>query len=923
VVITGQSDGAGTAMSESATSGRSIRAEVLLLCAISVFLVAGLAGGFAHHLLKQQQQQQTMLSLHDLADERATDIESYMDDRVHHLSEFSQSIEVSIAMRKLDQAYPGGIHSTDYQDMDDDFRPMFQSMLEHEYYYDIFLINRNGDIVFTVTHESDFATNLITGPYRDTGLAHAWRDAIDQLSPTISQFERYKPSKEPALFMAAPIIHNGQMYGVLAFQLNTDAFYRVAGDLGGLGNTGEIILGVDQGDDVLITAPTRHNPDAAFKQKITRHSELAKPIKDATRGQTGHGMFQDLRGVAVLAAWEYLPSLNWGLVAKIDQSEAMAALDVISSRLIMVIGTILVLVLAGVAWRTNRITRPLIRLTRVASNIASRDRFDIDAPMDTPVAEINELSVAFNRMSSEILSYQNKLEDKVKTRTAELSRLKTAIEQTNDIVMITDRDAIIEYVNPAFEKISGYSAEEAVGRRAVLIKSGEMSQAFYKQMWDTILAGHNWQADFINRNKAGELYEVKQMISPIKNDDGNITGFVSVQRDITNEKYQQERLEHTQRLESLGVLAGGIAHDFNNLLTAILGNAGLARRRTPDDSPIAVNLKHIEDASERAADLCKQMLAYSGKGKFIVIPINLNTLVTDITKLLSISITKNVSLRTDLDAALPAIDADKAQMQQVIMNLVINASEAIGEDNGNIVIHTGVMDADASYLQTTHIDDPLPTGRYVFMEVSDDGCGMDKQTLKKLFDPFFTTKFTGRGLGMSAILGIVRGHHGAIKVYSEAGKGTTFKVLFPVAAGIASPDTSTTPATNTRPWTGQGMILVVDDEEGLRETASLMLEEIGFQVITACDGIEAVEIFSRSHAEIDIVLLDMTMPRMDGKTAFREMRRIDPEVRVILSSGYNEQDATSHFAGKGLAGFIQKPYHLTALRQKFQEIFSD
>jgi len=263
-------------------------------------------------------------------------------------------------------------------------------------------------------------------------------------------------------------------------------------------------------------------------------------------------------------------------------------------------------------------------------------------------------------------------------------------------------------------------------------------------------------------------------------------------------------LEHTQRLESLGVLAGGIAHDFNNLLTAILGNAGLARRRTPENSPITANLKHIEDASERAADLCKQMLAYSGKGKFIVIPINLSTLITDITKLLSISITKNVSLRTDLDAALPAIEADKAQMQQVIMNLVINASEAIAEDNGNIVIHTGVMDADASYLQTTHIDDPLPSGSYVFMEISDDGCGMDQQTQKKLFDPFFTTKFAGRGLGMSAILGIVRGHRGAIKVYSEAGKGTTFKVLFPVAAGIASPDTSAQHQDMVRPGHGAG-----------------------------------------------------------------------------------------------------------------------
>jgi len=513
--------------------GRSIRNEVLLLCTISVFLVAGLAGGSAYYLLKQQQEQQTMLSLHDLADERGAAIESYMDANINHLSESSQSIEISIAMQKLDQAYRNGITSTDYHDMDNAFRPIFQSMLEHEQYYDIFLINRAGDIVFTVMHDADFATSLTTGPYRDTGLAHVWHSALNRISPDISQFEYYKPSHKPALFMAAPIIHSGMLYGVLAFQLNTDAFYRVAGDLAGLGNTGEIILGVNHGNDVLITAPTRHDPDTAFKLIIPHGSALAKPIKEATHGRTGHGMFKDFRGIPVLAAWEYLPSLGWGLVAKIDQDEALAKLNVLSSHLIMAIGGGLLLILFGVAWRTNAITRPLIRLASVAANIADHHRFDIDAPTDTPLAEINQLSTSFNRMSTEILDYQDELENKVKARTAELTRLQTAIEQTRDIVMITDRDAIIEYVNPAFERISGYSAAEAVGRRAVLIKSGKMSQAFYKQMWDTILAGHNWQADFINRNKSGDLYEVEQIISPIKNDDDNITGFVSVQRNIT------------------------------------------------------------------------------------------------------------------------------------------------------------------------------------------------------------------------------------------------------------------------------------------------------------------------------------------------------------------------------------------------------
>ncbi len=899
--------------------GRSIRTEIILICVLSILIVAVFTGTIAYQLLKEQQQQQTLQAQHTLANHRASQIEQYMDNQIQHLVQSSQSIETATALQQLGLAFGQGTDSTAYEQADEKHRIWFISMLQRWNYYDIFLINVNGDIIFSVMHEDDFATNLRSGPYHDSGLGHTYRDALSLLSPDQSSFAYYKPSDEAAAFITAPVFHAGKLLGVLAFQLNTDAFYTVAGNLGGLGSSGEIILGTDTGDAVLITAPSRHDPDAAFKRTIPRSSALARPIREATQGMTGQGVLRDLRGIEVIAAWAYLPSLNWGLVAKIDQDEALAGLVQIRDQLILSVIAILLLMLGFVAWRANHIIQPLSRLTQAAASIAKGNRFDIDAPADTAIAEINLLSASFNHMSEEILSYQGGLEEKVKERTAELSRLQAAVEQTHEVVLITDRDAIIQYVNPAFERISGYSSDEAVGRTPNLVKSDEMSQVFYQQMWDTILDGRNWQADFINRNKAGELYEVEQAISPIKNEHGNITGFVSVQRDVTEERKQQQQLEHTQRLESLGVLAGGIAHDFNNLLTAILGNAGLARRRTPDNSPIAANLKHIEDASERAADLCKQMLAYSGKGKFVVVPINLSTLIEEIIGLLNISIGKNVSLRTELDSELSSIEADKAQMQQVIMNLVINASEAIGEKSGQVMIHTGTIDADVEYLQTTYVNESLPAGRYVFMEISDNGCGMDRETQNKLYDPFFTTKFTGRGLGMSAILGIVRGHRGAIKVYSEIDKGTTFKILLPAADVVHSAQYSLENS-DLEQWQGHGTILVVDDEKSLRQTTRLMLEDIGFDVITAVDGLDAVDIFGRKHADIDAVLLDMTMPNMDGKTAFREMRRIDPEARVILCSGYNEQEATSHFTGKGLAGFIQKPYQFNHLRQKLFEI---
>jgi len=315
------------------------------------------------------------------------------------------------------------------------------------------------------------------------------------------------------------------------------------------------------------------------------------------------------------------------------------------------------------------------------------------------------------------------------------------------------------------------------------------------------------------------------------------------------------------------------------------------------------------------------MLAYSGKGKFIVESLNLTDMIEEMVNLLDVSIQKNVVMRLDLSEQLLPIEADVAQMQQVVMNLVINASEAIEGKSGIITIHTGVVAIDEAYIQTTYMDENLSAGRYVVVEISDTGCGMDEETQKHMFDPFFTTKFTGRGLGMSAILGIVRGHKGAIKVYSEQGKGTTLKVLFPCSEHVVSEQKEIAKAPEQS--RGYGTILIVDDEETIREIASVILEDIGFSTLTANDGEDGVAMFRQHQSEIRAVLLDMTMPRLNGAEVFRKIRMMKPDVKVVLSSGYNEQDATNRFAGKGLAGFIQKPYSPEALQTMILDILSE
>ncbi len=383
----------------------------------------------------------------------------------------------------------------------------------------------------------------------------------------------------------------------------------------------------------------------------------------------------------------------------------------------------------------------------------------------------------------------------------------------------------------------------------------------------------------------------------------------------------EKQIQQAQKLESLGVLAGGIAHDFNNILTGVLGNASLAMAQLPPGSPVREDIEQVERAARWAAELTQQMLAYSGKGRFIVEPLDLAKAVEEMAPLLDAAISKKALLKVDFAPDMPPVMADSAQMRQVLMNLITNASDAIGDENGVISVKIGLLHADRDYLAGTFMDWDLGEGAYLRLEVSDTGCGMDEETQSKIFDPFFSTKFTGRGLGLAAVLGIVRGHEGALKVYSEPGKGTNITLLFPAGAeGERRPLSMTVRAGD---WRGEGLVMVVDDEEVVRRTATAAMERLGFDVLVAVDGCEAVKLIEERGADVRVVLLDMTMPKMDGLETFLELKRIHPNLRVILSSGYNEQEATNRFTGEGLAGFIQKPYSSKQLAELIRGVLGE
>jgi PAS domain S-box-containing protein len=487
----------------------------------------------------------------------------------------------------------------------------------------------------------------------------------------------------------------------------------------------------------------------------------------------------------------------------------------------------------------------------------------------------------------------------------ELADFKRALDE-HAIVAVTDALGRITYANDQFCAISKYSREELLGQDHRILNSGHHSAAFMAGLWDTIQGGRVWRGEIRNRAKDGTLYWVDTTIVPFPGPDGRPEKYIAIRADITQRKADEETLRQAQKLESLGVLSGGIAHDFNNLLTVILGNANLGSLHLPPESPALPYLKQIEGATVRASDLTRQLLAYAGKGRLEFIEVDLNRLVEEMTQLLSVSISKKALVRYDLVPGLPRISADPSQVQQLIMNLVTNASEAIGpEKEGLISVRTGLQVVDEATRVGLLPTLPLEPGAYLTLEVSDTGCGMSPDVRERIFDPFFTTKFTGRGLGLSAMLGILRGHRGSLKVYSEVGRGSVFKLYLPALAEGAR---GAGPLVSQDEWRGEGLLLVVDDEAGARQVARGLAEDLGFQVLEAVDGVEAVSLFELRHRELKGVLMDLTMPHLDGREAFYRMHALDPAVPVLLMSGYSEQDVCSGFLERGIAGFLSKPY---------------
>ncbi len=491
--------------------------------------------------------------------------------------------------------------------------------------------------------------------------------------------------------------------------------------------------------------------------------------------------------------------------------------------------------------------------------------------------------------------------EELRRETAVSARLRAIVESSEDAIVSADLDGVIRSWNDAAGRIFGYTGAEMIGSSMTRLVPPDRVQEDAGFAQRIRGGGGVKHYETVRLRKGGQPIPVSLTISPVYDEAGRVVGASQIGRDISEQKRMEEQLRQTQKLESLGVLAGGLAHDFNNLLTGIMGNASLALQVPGEPEAVRVHIDEIIAAGERAALLVGQMLAYAGKGRTIVEAVDLSQQISDIVPLIRTSIPRSVDLRLELDSGGLYVDADRSQVQQLIMNLAINAAEAVGEQPGTVTIQTGRRETDQE--------------SQAVLIVKDTGCGMDEATKTQMFDPFFTTKFTGRGLGLAAVLGIIRTHRGSISVESAPGTGTEITVVLP---GSLAPRSGAGPEDSTD-VSGSGNLLVVDDEAMVRNLARFALEHCGYTVELAQNGEEALHAFAARPDAFAAVILDLTMPVMAGEDALDRLRQVRADIPVLLSSGFSEEEALKRFQGKGLSGFLQKPYTATALARKIKQ----
>lgn len=511
------------------------------------------------------------------------------------------------------------------------------------------------------------------------------------------------------------------------------------------------------------------------------------------------------------------------------------------------------------------------------------------------------------------------LQQQQQTTEQSLRKLSRAVEQSADTILITDTHGVIEYVNPAFEALTGYRREEVCGKTPRILKSGEQGSDVYQEMWKTILAGNVYRGILVNRKKSGELYYVEETICPVRDGAGQITNFISNGRDITERMRLHEALRQSQKMDAIGNLAGGVAHDFNNLLTIITSYAELAADSVPPRSPLESKIQEILLAAKRAAELTRQLLAFSRKQPQALRMADLNEVIAKIAKTLPRLIGEDIELIFAPGKGLGRVRVDPLQIEQVLMNLAANARDALPQ-GGHLRIETTNVSLDEEYVERKQA--VIPLGRYALITVTDDGEGIPAEILSHIFEPFYTTKALGKGtgLGLATVYGIVKQNKGFVWAYSEPGMGTVFKIYLPCAQGIEQAEEPESKAEQV--VGGSETILLVEDEQAVRRATAEFLQLQGYTVIEAKDGRDALSAVKNHAGPIDLLVTDVVMPNVSGGELAMELSQIRPNARLLFVSGYAGKTVLDHKVVDVETNFLQKPYTLKQLSRKIRAVLT-
>ena len=714
-------------------------------------------------------------------------------------------------------------------------------------------------------------------------------------------------SGRPTITIATPVPGpDGRAVAVLAGHLDLTRIDQILAERTGLGRTGEAYLVTHLNDFV---------SSSRFGRADARRGVHSDGVTHALAGENGSGLYKNYAGVEVLGGYRWNAARQMALMVEVRADEAFApARNLAITILALGLGATL-LVTAGTWALARRIVRPVLAVARTATAIAAGDTEAV-APVETR-DEIGALARAFNNMTARLNAVHKDLTGQVEeTRRAyralatSQQLLQAVVDNTANLIVVLDPDGRFLLVNRRFEDLFRLRHGDVRGLAPVMVLPTEAAESLTEASL-AALGGQPAVERTMEIESDGGTLHYHLVAFPLQEQGQAPIGAGIVGVDLserTRAEEERRRLEagvqQAQKLESLGLLAGGIAHDFNNILTAIVGGTSIALQELGPGTPVKADLEQVVASAERAAKLTRQMLAYAGRASFAIESFDLNTVIREMAELIAVSVPKQVTLSHQLTDGISGIRGDRTQVSQVVLNLITNAAEATAERGGRVLVRTGERPrADVTLAEYRFVPADAPS--YVELVIEDNGAGIAPETLERMFDPFFSTKGSGRGLGLAAVLGIVRHSGGTLRVASTPGGGTSFTVLFPAVA-LEAGGTAAAVAAPAKE-TGSGTILLVDDEAMVRRATRKVLERAGYLVLDARDGREAVDLFRAEGDHIDAVILDVTMPVMGGAEAFTRMRAIGPVVPVIVSSGYDEQDTASVFKGDGV-DFLQKPY---------------